>query len=402
MAGIAALAFAYMLSQFYRSFLAVLTPALEADLGATKADLSIASGAWFFTFALMQFVVGVSLDRYGPRKTAAVILAIGGGGGAFLFALAQTPFTVTVAMALMGIGCSPVLMASVFIFAREFPPARMAMLTSWMVAFGSAGNVIGASPLANAAEMFGWREVMATLGIVTLLVALALLLFVRDPARHEETGTSSGFGGYLALLRIRQLWFILPLLGIGYVAPAGIRGLWAGPYLAEVYGADMLTIGRVTLFMAIAMVAGSFLYGPLDTFFRTRKWVAMVGGVLALAVIVALAVRPAPGIEWATIAFMLIGLLGGSYGLLMAHGGAFVPRHLTGRGVTLLNFFAIGLAGIMQFAIGGLFAGWVVPGDPAAAYGTLFVFYAVLLAVALVIYLFSQDAKPPVSVSRRG
>ena len=404
MAGIAALAFAYMLSQFYRSFLAVLTTALETDLAATKADLSIASGAWFFTFALMQFVVGVSLDRYGPRKTAAVILAVGGGGGAFVFALAPNPFVITIAMALMGIGCSPVLMASVFIFAREFPPARMAMLTSWMVAFGSAGNVIGASPLANAAEMFGWREVMAALGVITLVVALAIILFVRDPARHEGAGASSGFGGYLELLRIRPLWFILPLLGIGYVAPAGIRGLWAGPYLAEVYGADMLTIGRVTLFMAIAMVTGSFLYGPLDTFFRTRKWVAMAGGVLALAVIVALAIRPAPGIEWATVAFMLIGLLGGSYGLLMAHGGAFVPRHLIGRGVTLLNFFAIGVAGVMQFVIGGLFAGWVVPGEPAAAYGTLFAYYAGLLAIALVIYLFARDAKPgvPVSAPRPG
>jgi hypothetical protein len=41
MAGIATLAIAYVLSQFYRSFLAVLTPALTAELGATKAQLSL-------------------------------------------------------------------------------------------------------------------------------------------------------------------------------------------------------------------------------------------------------------------------------------------------------------------------------------------------------------------------
>ena len=35
MAGIAALTVAYVLSQFYRAFLAVLSPALIADLGAT-------------------------------------------------------------------------------------------------------------------------------------------------------------------------------------------------------------------------------------------------------------------------------------------------------------------------------------------------------------------------------
>ena len=35
-----------------------------------------------------------------------------------------------------------------------------------------------------------------------------------------------------------------------------------------------------------------------------------------------------------------------------------------------------------------------VPGDPAAAYQSLFWFYAVTLASALVIYLFAKDAKP--------
>ena len=52
MAGIAALAFGYVLSQFYRSFLAVLTPALAVDLGMTKAELSVASAAWFVTLKI--------------------------------------------------------------------------------------------------------------------------------------------------------------------------------------------------------------------------------------------------------------------------------------------------------------------------------------------------------------
>jgi MFS family permease len=78
------------LSQFYRSFLAVLTPALTADLGATKADLSLASGIYFLTFALAQFPIGVSLDRFGPRLTCAD--AAGrrwGGRGARVFTRAK-------------------------------------------------------------------------------------------------------------------------------------------------------------------------------------------------------------------------------------------------------------------------------------------------------------------------
>lgn len=394
MAGIAALTAAYVLSQFFRSFLAVLTPALIAELGATKADLSVASGAWFIAFALMQFVVGVSLDRFGPKRTASVLLGICGGGGAFLFAAATTPWMVTAAMALIGMGCAPVLMASVFIFAREFSPARLAVLTSTLIGVGSAGNVFGTSPLAAAAEAFGWRWVIAALGVLTIAVALAIAVLVRDPAKPEGHDASTGFAGYLELFRLRVLWPLIPLTAINYAPAVGIRGLWAGPYLADVYGASALVIGQVTLFMALAMVAGNFIYGPLDQIFRTRKWVAATGNLLSLSAVLWLAFHAGGGIGADTVVLVLIGITGASYGLLMAHARAFLPAHLTGRGVTLMNFFSIGGVGAMQFATGAVVTASTVPGEPTAAYRTLFLFYAAMLVVALVAYLAAKDAKP--------
>ena len=394
MAGIAVLAFAYVLSQFYRSFLAVLTPALSADLGATKADLSEASGAWFVSFALMQFLVGVSLDRFGPRVTAAIMLGVAGGGGALLFAGASAPWMITLAMVLIGIGCAPVLMAAFFIFARVYSPGRFAMYASWMVAFGSAGNVIGATPLAAAGEAFGWRPVMAGLAAVTVIVAVLLFLVLRDPPRPEGEGRSSGFAGYGELMRMRVLWPIIPLVAINYAAAAGIRGLWAGPYLADVHGADAIVIGNVTLAMAMAMVAGSFVYGPLDRLFGTRKWVAAGGNAIVLGAIVWLWLSPSAALAGVTAALVVIGLAGMSYGMLMAHSRAFLPAHLTGRGVTLMNFFSIGGVGLLQFLTGWVVTAWAVPGEPQAAYGALWLFYAVTLGAGLLVYLASRDARP--------
>lgn len=395
MAGIATFALAYVLSQFYRSFLAVLTPALADDLGATKAELSLASGAWFIAFALMQFVVGVSLDRFGPRRTASLLLAAGGGGGALVFALAGSPWAIVVAMTLIGIGCSPVLMAPLFIFAKTFSPARFAVLTSWFVGIGTLGNVLGATPLAASAEAFGWRPVMAALGLVTLGVAAAVYVIVRDPPGHEGDVTArAGFSGYLDLLRLKVLWPIIPLTALNYAPAAGIRGLWAGPYLADVHAADTLAIGNVTLMMALAMVAGSFIYGPLDTLFRTRKWVAFGGNAICVAAVVYLALRATAPLPAATAALVVIGLSGMSYGMLMAHARAFVPADLTGRGVTLMNFFAIGGVGLMQFATGGVVSLSADPTDPAAAYTALFWFYAITLGAALVIYLLARDSRP--------
>ncbi|KTF07683.1 major facilitator transporter, partial [marine sediment metagenome] len=62
-AGLASLVLGYMLSQFYRAFLAVLAPTLRDQLGATAGDLALSSGLWFIAFALMQLPVGAALDR---------------------------------------------------------------------------------------------------------------------------------------------------------------------------------------------------------------------------------------------------------------------------------------------------------------------------------------------------
>lgn len=393
MPGIATLALAYVLSQFYRSFLAVLTPSLISDLGIDKAGLSVASGAYFIAFALAQFPVGVFLDRFGPRRTAAAIMTLGGAGGAFLFSAATAPWMIAAAMAMIGIGCAPILMASLFIFAKSYSPARFAVLASWMVAFGTTGNIIGAAPLAAAAETFGWRASMAGLGVVTLLVAVAVVVVVRDP-ETDGRGESAGLSGYLELLRMPVLWAIIPLTAINYAPPMGIRGLWAGPYLADAYGADVIQIGHATLYMAFSMAAGAFLYGPLDTLFRTRKWVAFAGNAVGVAALAWLALNPVTTIAASTVAFVVIGLFGGSYGLLMAHARAFLPGHLTGRGVTLMNFFSIGGVGAMQFATGAVVTAATVPGNVSAAYAALFGFYALALALSLAIFLFARDAPP--------
>src|SRR5690606_22413618 len=130
---------AYLFPQFYRSFLAVLTPLLEIGLLATKQDLASASGWWFLAFGAMQLPVGVALDRIGPRRTTAVLLALA-AAGALVFAAAQTPLQLKIAMALIGAGCAPVLVATYFILAREFAPAQFGVLASLTIGLGSLGD----------------------------------------------------------------------------------------------------------------------------------------------------------------------------------------------------------------------------------------------------------------------
>lgn len=56
-AGFVALTVAYVLSQFYRAFLAVLAPVLDAEIGANAHDLAFATGIWLAAFAALQLPV---------------------------------------------------------------------------------------------------------------------------------------------------------------------------------------------------------------------------------------------------------------------------------------------------------------------------------------------------------
>ena len=243
-AGLVSLVLAYMLSQFYRAFLAVLAPVLQDQVGAGPGDLALSSGLWFIAFALMQLPVGAALDRFGPRRTVAWLMAVGGAGGAVIFAMADAPWHLHLAMTALGIGCSPALMGPYFIFAREYPPASFGMLAGVLVGFGSLGNILGASPLVWVIEAAGWRQTLWGLAAVTLMVAALVLAAVRDPAR---LGAGHPQGSIGQILRLRALWFIVPLFGVNYAVTAAIRGLWAAPWLEQVHGADATQIGRVTL-----------------------------------------------------------------------------------------------------------------------------------------------------------
>jgi sugar phosphate permease len=396
MPGLISLAVAYVLSQFYRSFLAVLTPQLTAELGADKADLSLASGLWFITFGLMQFVVGVCLDRYGPRRTAGIIFGLAGTSGAIVFTTAQSPTAIIIAMSLFGVACSPVLMATLFIFARRFDMRQFAIMTSSFVAFGNLGNVIGASPLATAVDIFGWRTVMAGLGVLTFIMSVIIHKFLKDPETEPSTGL--GWSGYITLLKSRVLWAILLMTLFCYAPVAGIRGLWAGPYLTDLFGAGSLQIGQVTFWMAMAMIVGSMAYGPLDRVFNSRKWVVFTGNAIVFCVLAYFVLNPLPSLGMVTALFITLGICGTSYGVLMAHGRTFLPDHLIGRGVTLMNFGSIFGVGLMQFVTGGIVSGQTDPASPAT-YQILFGTYAAVVLVALLVYVTSKDSPPKKEVS---
>ena len=380
--GIAILCIAYILSQFFRSFLAVLSSVLANDIGAQPDDLAYALGLLFLVFAVMQIPVGWGLDRFGPRIVSSVLLLIGGGGGAFLFASAQNPSHINLSMALLGVGCSPILMASYYIFARNYSPKIFATLAATFLGIGSLGTLIGASPLTYFVGILGWRDAVELIGIFTIFISLFLLFTVKNPDIKYESTVSSG--GFWSILKSKDILLIAPIAIICYAPVAGLRGIWLGPYFEKKFEASIDEIGTIGLIMSLGMIFGTFFYGPLDRIFKTRKWIVLIGNFICLLSVAALSFLPELSYNFAIISFALVGFFGMSFPVVVAHGRSFVPMELSGRGVTLMNLFAIGGVGVLQALSGLVF-------ERTGDFGAVFSVYFILILIGLAVYFWSKD-----------
>jgi predicted MFS family arabinose efflux permease len=381
----------FLLSQFFRAFLAVVLGDLVRDLNLGPADLGTMSAAWFWAFAIVQLPLGFALDHAGPRRTLALTMISAVAGAAWL-GLAHSRFEAIGAMALIGIGCSPMLMAAYYVLARLYDLRRFAMMSSLLLGFGSLGDPLSATPLALAITAFGWRATMGAIAAITAASAALVWLLLRDPPELAAGPPRLSFlAGIAEVARIHALWRILPLTLVGYGVVIALRGLWIAPFLQDVHGFDAAQRGHAALVMGLAGGFGALAYGPISRWLGGPKPAALGGTLITAAALVGLSLVGDRSPRLAVGLLAVVGFFGITYALIMAHGRSFMPTHLLGRGVTFMNFVFMGGGGLVQ-SVSGRYVQWASSAGlpPSAIYGRLHLGFALVLAGALAIYSVSR------------
>ncbi|PHQ67725.1 MAG: hypothetical protein COB93_10895 [Sneathiella sp.] len=397
---IATLSIVYVASNFFRSSIAVIAPDIMDDLALTHEQLGIVGGIFFIAFAVFQVPVGIFLDRYGPKKTICGLMLIS-VLGSFGFALASSFTELTVARMFIGIGCSPVLMGSLVIISRWLSADRFAFYASLVVGLGGLGNIFATAPTAYLADLAGWREVFLLAGVLTALSLLFGFLIIKDaPLGHafhdrKTENLKDTFGGVLEIIKDRQFQYVFAINLVIYGTVMSIVGLWGSHFLHDIYGLELAERGTILLWMTLAMITGSLMYGWLDGVFNNRKHLVILAAVITVLVLCVLAAMPV--IEVWQIASLLVFLCFiGSYGvIIMSHGRSIFPEKLLGRGIATLNT-AVFLGVFLMQAMGGFIVGNFVRDDgsaPLIAYKTLFLSIAGVLTIAVLIYSLSRDSK---------
>jgi predicted MFS family arabinose efflux permease len=326
---------AYFFSEFYRAANSVLARDLAIDLTLNATQLGLLTSVLFAAFALAQFPLGIAFDRWQPQRVVASLMFVG-AAGSLLVAFANSFWLLALGRLLIGVGISGTLMGSLKAFSQWFPANRYATMAGALLALGSSGSLMAATPLAWLNQQVGWRLVFAGSGVLMGLSALALLNGIGNAPLAQLKQSPAGTGSMRQVLGDLHFWRICAALFVFNGAQYAFQGLWAGPFLLDVPRLSTLAAGNLVLLLSLGMTVGYWLSGWLGDRIGAG-WVIMAGLILS-TLCFGLLCLPLSVVSTA-ILYALLGLASATLLLTFAQIRLLYPIELIGRASSTANFF---------------------------------------------------------------
>jgi predicted MFS family arabinose efflux permease len=341
----------YFVSYVYRMVNAVLAPTLVAEFGLSAGGLGLLSSMYFLSFALCQLPVGVAMDRFGPRRVNAALLLVAAAGGAW-FASAESAAAAIAARALIGVGVSACLMASLTAFVLWYPAERISTMNAIAFSAGAVGAMTATVPLELLLRVWPWRETFMLIVAATVIVSLVLWLWVPErTARPRDEKIQEIAEGLLQLLKDPAFLRLAVCLGASQFAAVALQTLWVATWLRDVAGYSPAGVARGLLAVNVSMIVGYLAFGRAADGLQRRGRSALpllFGGVALSSLSLALLVL---GIN---LLFLWLVFVGAATSVVLAYSilSRRYPKAMAGRANTAINVF--GFVGMFtgQWGIG--------------------------------------------------
>jgi len=401
-------ALAYFLVYFHRTSTAVMAPELVRAFGIAPTAIGFFGSMYFYAYAIGQLPAGILADRWGARKTVSIFIFVA-GLGAILFGWAGSFNTALVARFIVGLGVGFVYVPAMRILADWFEKDEFATYTGILVAVGNAGSLASAAPLVALMAAIGWRSSMTSVGLVSLVVAVLLYMFVRNKPTDvggasiadiqgipEASSTPIGIGESLRIVvKNYNIWTIAVIFFVWYGTIMGFQGLWAGPYLMNVYHLTQAQVGNILMIIPIGLIFGCPIAGIIaDKLIKSKKKVVMIGFTLNILTWIPLVFMiDSMSLSFIRVLMFVYGFFGGFYVILFANVKENIDLRMAGTTIGFVNMFAFVGGAIYQQVMAGLIAKAPVTNKIIATSGfkSAFVLCLVTLVIGLAIFATQKE-----------
>jgi MFS family permease len=258
------------------------------EFGVRVETIAFLAAFGSFASGLVQLSYA-KLTRILSRR---VLLGAGGllfGGGFVAQALASGFPTFAVANVLSRIGGSPQHPVGNGLLAEQFPPHRRGFAISAHIAGGNVGTVVVAVAGAWLIGNVGWQWSVVLFGVPAIVIALAILLFVRESGEDRAAAVAHGsvreaFGTILRDPDHRWIYLVSILGGGG--RGLGVVNLFTLLYLTRVIGMDEDTAGLMYGALIVFSVPAPLVAGWLSDRIGRKPLIVGVylGGAIGFAV----------------------------------------------------------------------------------------------------------------------
>ena len=207
----------YFFVYFHRVSTSVIAQDILKAFNVNATALGFMSSMYFYLYAFEQPVVGYFTDKLGARRVIAYC-TLAAAAGSFMFAMAPGIGWASAGRALIGIGVGGVYVPAVKAFSQWFRRNEFATMIGLLMAVGNFGAVVATTPLAWAANNWGWRISFHIIGWISLALAIGAFFLIKDfngsceTVKDENILEPAGTGSkeipfYRALLSF-QFWIL--------------------------------------------------------------------------------------------------------------------------------------------------------------------------------------------------
>ena len=340
-----------------RQAISSLFPLLEKDFGFTKAELGLIGSAFMWVYAFSSPFLGFAGDR---RSRKGLIVA-----GCLLWSLMTgvTGFCASLwqfvaARSLIGLGESVYFPSATSILSDYHKRTRSTALSFHQSAV-YLGTIAGGWIAAVIADHWGWRWAFYGFGGVGVLVAMLLVLGLREPVRDPGVQRSNEVGMLETVGHLLKIPGVLRLM-VAFACANGVGAIflvWAPTFLFEKFHLGLVAAGfSAVAAIQLASAASAPLSGLLaDRLSHNIKGAHMLIQAVALVIgsFCVMAVGHAQTMSLLIGAMLCFGFCKGAYdGGIFASVFDLVPPGERASAAGLMNMLGWGGGALGPLAIG--------------------------------------------------
>ena len=354
----------------YEYFLRIMPSVMYADIMRVFSINGLLFGSlsvfYYYAYTPMQPVVGILMDRYGPRRlltVACLLCAV----GAYLFA--QTSFLSIAEFArfIIGFGSAFAFVGILKLITIWFPPSQFAFLSGLAAALGSSCAMLSEISLSTMVDFLGWRTTVLFSAALGVVLTVIIYFIVRDrnpnipPEEHDHHALSfkKVFMELWQLLKNKQIWVNGMIAGLLYLPVTTFAELWGYPYLHQAYHFSKQAAAEGVSILFLGFTVGAPLMGFISDKIRSRRKPLMAGAVIAAILFTLLIYLPGLS-QWQVFALLFISAMCyGSQVIVFAVACEISSKNARGSAIAVTNMFAM-LGGVIFQPVIGFFLdlGW--------------------------------------------